>query len=198
MSRPRSSCAAAPVSLRLDVRPLAVTAALALVAAATLVLSVAVGEFPVPPLDVLASLAGAGDTATDFIVVDLRLPRALTALLAGAALGVAGAIFQEVTRNPLVSPDIVGVSGGASLAAVAVIVFGSPTALRRPARRARRRAPSRRGAVRARVARRRARLPARARRHRRRRAHPGRASRYVLTEGRIFEVAGRTCGSSAR
>src|SRR5262249_27737515 len=57
--------------------------------------------------------------------VDLRLPRALTAALAGAALGSAGAVFQHVTRNPLVSPDVVGIAGGASLAAVAVIVLGT-------------------------------------------------------------------------
>ena len=56
----------------------------------------------------LAALVGAGDAATDFIVLDLRLPRALTCLLAGGALGLAGAIFQQVTRNPLVAPDIVG------------------------------------------------------------------------------------------
>ena len=113
-----------PVSFRAGRRPLAVTAVLSAVAFAALVAGVALGEFAVPPLDVLASLAGAGDPAVDFIVLDLRLPRVLTALLAGAALALAGAVFQQVARNPLVAPDIVGVSGGASLAAVAVIVFG--------------------------------------------------------------------------
>jgi len=112
-------------SVRVDVRALAVSAALAGVTLAALVLSAALGEFSLPPLDVLASLAGAGDPAVDFIVLDLRLPRAVTALLAGAALGLAGAVFQQVTRNALVAPDIVGVAGGASLAAVAVIVLGS-------------------------------------------------------------------------
>jgi iron complex transport system permease protein len=115
------------VSGRLDLRWLAVTGALAALAFAALVASVAIGEFAVPPAEVIRSLAGAGDRATDFIVVDLRLPRALTALLAGASLGLAGAVFQLVTRNPLVAPDVVGVAGGASLAAVAVIVFGSAT-----------------------------------------------------------------------
>jgi iron complex transport system permease protein len=90
-----------------------------------LALSLVLGEYSLPPLDVLGSLAGAGDGATDFIVLDLRLPRALTGLLAGAALGLAGAVFQDVTRNPLVSPDVVGIAGGASLAAVTLIVFGS-------------------------------------------------------------------------
>jgi iron complex transport system permease protein len=112
-------------SLRLDVRPVAVTALLGAAALLALVMSVALGEFSVPPLDVVSALVGAGDAATHFIVFDLRLPRALTGLLAGAALGIAGAVFQDVTRNPLVAPDIVGVSGGASLAAVSLIVLGS-------------------------------------------------------------------------
>jgi iron complex transport system permease protein len=99
-------------------------AALAAATLAALVASVSLGEFAVPPVDVVRSLIGAGDQATDFIVLDLRLPRALTGVLAGAALGVAGAVFQDVTRNPLVAPDIVGVAGGAALVAVALIVFG--------------------------------------------------------------------------
>ena len=100
-------------------------AALTAATLAALVLSVAVGEFAIPPRDVLSALVGAGDRATSFIVIDLRLPRALTGLLAGAALGLAGAVFQDVTRNPLVAPDIVGVASGAALAAVALIVLGS-------------------------------------------------------------------------
>jgi iron complex transport system permease protein len=112
-------------SVRLEARPIAVTAALAGLGLGALVVSVAVGEFAIAPLDVVASLAGAGDRATDFVVLELRLPRALTALLAGVAFGLAGAVFQDVTRNPLVAPDIVGVAGGASLAAVALIVLGA-------------------------------------------------------------------------
>jgi len=114
-------------SLRIDVHVLLTAAALGALSLLALVVSVAVGEFAVPLLDVVASLAGAGDPAVDFIVLDLRLPRALTALLAGAALGAAGAVFQQVTRNALVAPDVIGVSAGASLAAVAVIVLGSST-----------------------------------------------------------------------
>lgn len=113
-----------PVSLRLDVRVLATLGALGAVAAAAFTASVAQGDFPVPVADVLAALAGGGDQATSFIVFDLRLPRALTALLVGAALGIAGTIFQDLSRNALVSPDIIGVTSGASLAAITVIVFG--------------------------------------------------------------------------
>jgi iron complex transport system permease protein len=125
VTRRRVTVRRGAVSLRLDVRPAAVTGALAAATLLVFVLSIALGEFAVPPLDVVSTLVGAGDSATHFIVFDLRLPRALTGLLAGAALGIAGAVFQDVTRNALVSPDIVGVSGGASLAAVSLIVLGS-------------------------------------------------------------------------
>jgi iron complex transport system permease protein len=104
-----------------------VAAGLGGASALVLVLSIALGEFSIPLADVIASFAGQGDRATDFIVLDLRLPRAVTGLLAGAALGLAGAVFQDVTRNPLVSPDVVGVAGGASLAAVSLIVLGGST-----------------------------------------------------------------------
>ncbi len=124
MSRRRVILRRGALSLRVDARPLAVTGALGAATLLALVMSVALGEFAVPPLDVVSALVGAGDQATHFIVFDLRLPRALTGLLAGAALGLAGAIFQDVTRNPLVAPDIVGVSGGAALAGVTLIVLG--------------------------------------------------------------------------
>jgi iron complex transport system permease protein len=106
------------------VRVLGVLAALGAATLAALTLSVAHGDFPIGALDALAALAGAGDEATSFIVLDLRPPRALAGLLAGAALGVAGAIFQDLARNPLVAPDVIGISAGASLAAVALIVLG--------------------------------------------------------------------------
>lgn len=125
MSRQRVVVRRGGMSLRVDVRTLGVAGVLLCAALAAVVASVAAGEFPIPPLDVVVTLVGAGDEATDFIVLDLRLPRALTALLAGAALGLAGAIFQQATRNPLVSPDVIGVAGGASVGAVAVIVLGT-------------------------------------------------------------------------
>jgi iron complex transport system permease protein len=111
-------------SLRVDVRVLVVLTTLAFATLVVFTLSVARGEFPIAPVDVLATLVGAGDHATNFIVLDLRLPRALTAVLAGGALGIAGAIFQDLARNPLVAPDVIGITSGASLAAITVIVFG--------------------------------------------------------------------------
>ena len=74
------------------------------------------------PGEVLSGLAGS-DPAASFIVRDLRLPRALCAVLAGAALGISGAIFQSLTRNPLGSPDIVGFTYGAGAGALIVITM---------------------------------------------------------------------------
>jgi iron complex transport system permease protein len=85
--------------------------------------SVSVGDFPIRVLDVVPALIGSGNEETRFIVRELRLPRALTGLLVGAAFGCSGAIFQTLARNPLASPDIIGISAGASTGAVAAIVL---------------------------------------------------------------------------
>lgn len=124
MSTARVTLRRGNASVRFDVRLIVAATGLLLVALAALVASVALGEFSIPAIDVVKTLLGAGDQSTNFIVLDLRLPRAMVALLCGAALGLAGAVFQQVTLNPLASPDIVGVSGGASFAAVALIVLG--------------------------------------------------------------------------
>ncbi|URN03663.1 iron chelate uptake ABC transporter family permease subunit [Actinomadura madurae] len=83
------------------------------------------GEFPISPPDVVRVLAGQGDRATEFIVTTLRLPRAVTGLLAGLALGLSGAIFQSISRNPLGSPDLIGFTTGAATGALLqILVFG--------------------------------------------------------------------------
>jgi len=112
------------VSLRVDRRVLGVLGLLGALTLLAFVVSVGRGEFAIAPLDVLATLAGSGSDATNFIVLDLRLPRALTAVLAGIALGIAGAIFQDLARNALVSPDVIGITSGAALAAISVIILG--------------------------------------------------------------------------
>ncbi len=100
---------------RRTVGVLAVAAAVALAAAtASLLLGAAGLGFG----DVLAVLAGQGSPKADFVILRLRLPRVLAAIIAGTALGLGGALFQTTLRNPLASPDILGVTGGASLAAV--------------------------------------------------------------------------------
>uniref|UniRef100_UPI0010419566 FecCD family ABC transporter permease n=1 Tax=Actinomadura roseirufa TaxID=2094049 RepID=UPI0010419566 len=112
-------------SVRWEPRAALVCAGLALLAAGAAVLVVGSGEFPVPPADVLSALAGRADQATEFIVTTLRLPRAVTGLLAGLALGLSGAIFQSMSRNPLGSPDLIGfTTGSATGALLQILVFG--------------------------------------------------------------------------
>jgi iron complex transport system permease protein len=115
-------------SVRVDPRSLGVCGVLVVVVLVLLVYAIGTGEYPISPGDVVKALFGAGDSGTSFVVQTLRLPRALTALLVGGALGAAGAIFQSITRNPLGSPDIIGFEAGASAAAVAaILLFSSQT-----------------------------------------------------------------------
>lgn len=92
-------------------------------------LNVGRGDYPMSVPDVAAVILGGGDEAEQFIVWDLRLPRSVVGLLVGAGFGMSGAIWQSITRNPLASPDLLGITAGASAGAVAVIVFGGTTVL---------------------------------------------------------------------
>jgi iron-siderophore transport system permease protein len=98
---------------------------------ALLVLSIGTGEFSIPPDEVVRTLLGEGSRSTTFVIETLRLPRALTALLVGGSLGVAGALFQSISRNPLGSPDFIGFTYGAAAGAVLqILVFdGGPMAV---------------------------------------------------------------------
>ncbi|WP_262284129.1 iron chelate uptake ABC transporter family permease subunit [Micromonospora sp. MA102] len=116
------------LSLRLRPRALVVGLAGTLLALALAVLAVGAGDYPIAPADVLRVLAGGGSPADRFIVTELRLPRLATALAAGAALGLAGAVFQSLTRNPLGSPDVLGVTSGAATGALTVVVVGGGSA----------------------------------------------------------------------
>jgi len=113
-----------PVSLRFDRRLPWVLLGLLLATLAALVLSVGAGEYPIPPGEVVRTLLGlsVSDPESPFIVNTLRLPRTLVAVAVGAALAVAGAIMQGLTRNPLAAPELTGVTAGAGLAAVLLIV----------------------------------------------------------------------------
>lgn len=101
-------------------------ALLVLLTAATLVIafwSLTIGTATIPLRSVVESLLSHGDARNDIIVWSIRLPRAVVAIVVGASLGVAGAIMQAVTNNPLASPDLLGVSTGAAFAVVVFIVF---------------------------------------------------------------------------
>ncbi|MFJ2773235.1 FecCD family ABC transporter permease [Streptomyces sp. NPDC087300] len=117
------------LSLRVAPRALLTGLVLLLVAAAVTVCAIGTGRYELGPAEVLRTLVGDGPPGAEFIVLDLRLPRALDGLLVGCAMGMAGAVFQSLSRNPLGSPDIIGFGNGASAGAlVAIIVLdaGAP------------------------------------------------------------------------
>jgi len=116
------------LSIRLDVRAVAVVVPLVLAALTASVVLIGTGDFPIPPADVLRSLVGDGNAGQEFIINELRLPRVLVGLLVGASLGVGGALFQAISRNPLGSPDVLGLSQGAAAGALIVIVLMSGNA----------------------------------------------------------------------
>jgi iron complex transport system permease protein len=109
---------------RLRRRTAAVCAALAIAVVALFVTALLLGDAGLSPAEVLSAVTGRADRITAYVVLELRLPRALAAAVVGACLGVSGAVFQSVVRNPLASPDIVGITAGAGFAGVlAVLVF---------------------------------------------------------------------------
>src|SRR5690606_11844726 len=107
-------------------RAVVVTTGLSTALVVVFLASLSVGDFQIGIPDLLAALAGDGLPRIDYVLFDLRLPRAVTGVLVGLAFGLAGSLFQRLLRNPLASPDVLGISAGASAAAVLCIVaFGA-------------------------------------------------------------------------
>lgn len=94
-----------------------------------IILDVSIGTIKISPREILSHIIGRGEVSQQHLVIlrDFRIPRILTALLAGAALAVSGLQMQTIFRNPLAGPYILGVSSGASLGA-ALVVLGSGAA----------------------------------------------------------------------
>ncbi|MFE9663996.1 iron chelate uptake ABC transporter family permease subunit [Streptomyces sp. NPDC005955] len=109
--------------MRLHPRSLTVGTLLALAICAIGLVSLTTGSYSASLGDVFATLVGDGRPGVDFIVRELRLPRLLVAVLVGAALGLGGAMFQSVSRNPLGSPDVVGFTTGSATGALVVILL---------------------------------------------------------------------------
>jgi len=86
-------------------------------------LTLMAGQTFVPLADVFGVLAGESVPGADFTIGQLRLPRAVLAVVSGISFGIGGAAFQTMLRNPLASPDIIGITSGASAAAVFAIVI---------------------------------------------------------------------------
>ena len=101
-----------------NLRPFWSTTGLAVALLAGIVVSIAVGEEYFSLMTVIQALGGGGDSHTSFVVRELRFPRAAVAVVVGAALGLAGMVLQSMSRNPLASPDVLGIVTGAGTGAV--------------------------------------------------------------------------------
>jgi iron complex transport system permease protein len=110
------------LAIRMDTRSCVVALGLLVAIVIVSAITLTTGDYHIPLLDVVRTIVGGGTATQHFIIETLRLPRLLTGLLVGAALGVGGAIFQSVSRNPLGSPDIVGFNTGSATGALLVIL----------------------------------------------------------------------------
>lgn len=106
-------------------RPIYATMLVFLFVLIVMILSAGSGEFPLSPANVVSALFGSGDEFNQTILIDFRLPRIVLALFVGMALAVSGAILQGITKNPLASPDLIGVTAGASFAVVLFLTLFS-------------------------------------------------------------------------
>ncbi|MEU8248011.1 iron ABC transporter permease [Nonomuraea sp. NPDC048916] len=118
-----SATAVARRSHTLRHRRLLLLAALLGAVCVTVALSITIGSRPVPPADAWQALTAPTGTENDIIIRSLRVPRTVLGVLAGLALGVAGALMQGHTRNPLADPGLLGVTQGAAFAMVASIIL---------------------------------------------------------------------------
>jgi iron complex transport system permease protein len=123
--RPALAAAVAHSRARRSLRRRAVIGVLLGLIAMVFAVSLMFGQTFYPPADVLGVVFGADVPGASFTVGRLRLPRATLAVIVGLSFGLAGVSFQTMLRNPLASPDIIGVSAGASAAAAfALVVLG--------------------------------------------------------------------------
>lgn len=116
-------------SWRVDVRSALVALCIGLLALVVAVVSLGWGEVGIALTDVLGSFVGEAGRKATIVVQQWRLGRAELALLFGFALGVSGALFQSLTRNPLGSPDVIGFSSGAYTGALVLMLFTSASPL---------------------------------------------------------------------
>lgn len=114
-------------SFHLDRKVMRITAILAILCLLIMIISTGVGSLWVNPWEVILSVFGHGEPMHNVIVNQLRLPRIVIAVLVGAALAVAGAVLQGIVRNPLASPDVTGITDGASFGAVLFLFMFTDT-----------------------------------------------------------------------
>ncbi|WP_243290382.1 iron ABC transporter permease [Bacillus sp. FJAT-47783] len=115
------------VSFLLDKSAVKVCSILTFLSIMIILLSSSVGEIFYSPNDLIQALIGNGSSLHELVIFSFRFPRIFIALFVGVCLAVAGAIMQNLFRNPLASPDIIGVTGGASVAVVLFLTIFSDT-----------------------------------------------------------------------
>ncbi|MGX1263168.1 iron complex transport system permease protein [Rossellomorea marisflavi] len=113
------------VSVLMDTSALKKIVLLTVLTMLAVIISTGIGDMQIAPWKVVSVFFGGGSSIDQLVVTSFRLPRILIALLAGMALAVAGGILQGMIRNPLASPDIIGVTGGAGAAVVAFLTIFS-------------------------------------------------------------------------
>ncbi|GIO15476.1 iron ABC transporter permease [Cohnella xylanilytica] len=118
------------LSFQVPRRTIAVLAALFLVNVIVMIACIGFGSTFISPLAVIRSLLGIGDSSNDMIIFTLRMPRVVIAVMVGSMLAVSGALLQGIVRNPLTSPDVIGISGGASLGTIVFILYFSHVSIR--------------------------------------------------------------------
>ncbi len=112
------------ISGRIDLRMLIIAAALVTVTVVLALWAVTLGSFPITVPQVVDTIFGGGSRAARKVVWEWRGPRIIAAIVFGALLGISGAIFQSLTRNPLGSPDVIGFNAGAYTGVIVVLLLG--------------------------------------------------------------------------
>jgi iron complex transport system permease protein len=118
------------ISFLLDKKALRISIFLFCLSLTLFIMGLSVGSTMISPLTIVKHLLGVGNGENTFVIETLRLPRVILSLLVGMALGVSGLILQGIIRNPLASPDIIGITGGASVAAVIFITYFSEMSIK--------------------------------------------------------------------
>lgn len=113
------------VSILVDLSAMKKIMILGVITLLVLIMSTGIGDLKIAPWKVVSVFFGGGTSLEQLVVTSFRLPRIIIALLAGMALAVAGGILQGMIRNPLASPDIIGITGGAGAAVVAFLTLFS-------------------------------------------------------------------------
>ncbi len=113
------------LSFLIDKKAFAISSILMAITVVVFLTSTGIGEILINPINVMKTLFGFGDEMENLFVFSFRLPRIMIALLVGICLAVAGAILQGLIRNPLASPDIIGITGGGSVGVVLFLMLFS-------------------------------------------------------------------------